>query len=82
MRYNFDEVIERRGFGSAKWDMVAPDVLPMFVADMDFRAAPPIIEAIREKMNHGVFGYGRDLEFPAVIKKWFHDEYGTVIEED
>ncbi|MDR2418686.1 MAG: aminotransferase class I/II-fold pyridoxal phosphate-dependent enzyme [Treponema sp.] len=82
MRYNFDEFIERRGSGSVKWDTAVSDVLPMFVADMDFRAPPPIIEAILEKVDHGIFGYGRDPEFPAVIKKWFQDEYGAGIEED
>jgi cystathionine beta-lyase len=82
MRYNFDEAITRRGFGSTKWDTVAEGVLPMFVADMDFRSAPPIIEAIRAKVDHGVFGYGRDPEFPGVIKKWFWDEYQAAIEED
>jgi cystathionine beta-lyase len=82
MNYNFDEVIPRRGSGSVKWDTAAEGVLPMFVADMDFRSAPPIIQAIREKVDHGVFGYGQDPEFPAVIKKWFQDEYQAAIEED
>ena len=44
-------------------------MLPILVADMDFRAVPLIIEAIRGKVYHGVFGYGRDPEFPVVIKK-------------
>jgi cystathionine beta-lyase len=82
MIYNFDEPIERRGFGSVKWDTVADDVLPMFVADMDFKPAPPIIDAVQKKLNHGVFGYGWDPEFPAVIKKWFQDEYRATIHED
>ncbi|MDR2747543.1 MAG: aminotransferase class I/II-fold pyridoxal phosphate-dependent enzyme [Treponema sp.] len=82
MRYDFDEPLERRGFGSVKWDTIAEGVLPMFVADMDFRSAPPITEAIREKIDHGIFGYGRDPEFPGVIKKWFQDEYQTAIQED
>jgi cystathionine beta-lyase len=82
MIYNFDKPLDRRGFGSVKWDAVAAGVLPMFVADMDFRSALPIIEAIQEKIDHGVFGYGRDPEFPGVIKKWFQDEYNATIQED
>jgi cystathionine beta-lyase len=54
----------------------------MFVADMDFRSSPQIIKAIRDKVDHGVFGYGRDPEFPGVIKKWFAQEYQVTIEED
>jgi cystathionine beta-lyase len=54
----------------------------MFVADMDFRSAPAIIEAIQKKIDHGVFGYGLDPEFPGVIKKWFQDEYNAAIQEN
>ncbi|WP_010257262.1 MalY/PatB family protein [Treponema primitia] len=82
MNYNFDEPLNRRGFGSTKWDTTAGDVLPMFVADMDFKSAPAIIEAIQAKLDHGVFGYGRDQEFPGVIKKWFQDEYKVTIKEE
>jgi cystathionine beta-lyase len=82
MIYDFDAPIERRGLGSVKWDTAGNGILPMFVADMDFRSAPPIIEAIRKKLDHGVFGYGRDPEFPGVIKKWFQDEYNATIQED
>ncbi|MDR3122851.1 MAG: aminotransferase class I/II-fold pyridoxal phosphate-dependent enzyme, partial [Treponema sp.] len=82
MRYDFDEPVERRGSGSVKWDTTEAGTLPMFVADMDFRSAPPVIAALREKIDHGVFGYGQDPEFPRVIKKWFQDEYQAAIEED
>jgi cystathionine beta-lyase len=82
MQYDFDEPIDRRGFGSAKWDTVSEDTLPMFVADMDFRSAPAIIEAVQKKINHGVFGYGRDPEFPGVIKRWFQEEYQITIQEE
>jgi cystathionine beta-lyase len=82
MIYDFDEFVDRRGFGSVKWDTVDAGVLPMFVADMDFRSAPPIIEAIQAKIDHGVFGYGRDPEFPGVLKKWFQEEYKALIQED
>ncbi|HEY1015461.1 MAG TPA: PatB family C-S lyase [Herpetosiphonaceae bacterium] len=58
MSTNFDEIIERRASGSEKWIHYPDDVLPMWVADMDFRSAPPIREALRQRVEHGVYGYG------------------------
>jgi cystathionine beta-lyase len=57
MSMNFDEIIERRTSGCAKWNYYAEDVLPMWVADMDFRVAPAISQALRQRVEHGVFGY-------------------------
>ena len=62
MEYNFDEVIDRRGTGSFKWDGVEfvfgdKDVLPMWVADMDFRIAKPITDAILNRAGHDIYGY-------------------------
>ena len=54
--YDFDTVVDRRNTGSLKWD-VAENELPMWVADMDFKTAPQIIDAISERVSHGVFGY-------------------------
>jgi cystathionine beta-lyase len=54
---DLDELVDRRGTHSMKWD-VAPGELPMWVADMDFRAAPEITEALARKVRSGVFGYG------------------------
>jgi cystathionine beta-lyase len=82
MQFNFDEPVERRGFGSVKWDTVREGVLPMFVADMDFRSSPQIMEALEAKVHHGIFGYGRDLEFTGIIKQWFQDEYKLTIKAD
>ncbi|MDR2634143.1 MAG: aminotransferase class I/II-fold pyridoxal phosphate-dependent enzyme [Treponema sp.] len=82
MRFNFDEMVDRRGFGSVKWDTLGEGTLPMFVADMDFRSSPQIIEALESKIRHGIFGYGQDPELPGIIKKWFQDEYHLSIEED
>ncbi|MCX7682792.1 MAG: PatB family C-S lyase [Anaerolineae bacterium] len=55
--YNFDQVIERRGTDSLKWCTYGDDVLPLWVADMDFRAPEPVIRALHERVEHGVFGY-------------------------
>lgn len=54
----FDRVIDRRDTESAKWNWYDEDVLPMWVADMDFRSPEPVIEALNERVNHGIFGYG------------------------
>ena len=58
--YDFDEIVPRRNTNSYKWDSApADDVLPLWVADMDFRTAPPVREALRRRVEHGVFGYTR-----------------------
>ncbi|SOC00201.1 cystathione beta-lyase [Rhodobacter sp. JA431] len=57
MTFDFDELVERRGSGAAKWDDTPADVLPMWVADMDFRTAPAVVEALHARVAHGVFGY-------------------------
>ena len=74
MKYDFDELVERRGTNCVKWDeSPSPDVIPLWVADMDFRAAPAIQEAIRKRAEHGVYGYNivPDSYYEAVIS-WFH----------
>lgn len=55
---NFDRVINRRGSESIKWNYYNEDVLPMWVADMDFQSPPAVLEALHERVDHGVFGYG------------------------
>jgi len=56
---NFDEIIDRRASGCEKWNLYAEDVLPMWVADMDFRVAPAISQALGQVVEHGIFGYAR-----------------------
>ena len=58
MQLDFDRVIDRRRTESNKWHKYPPDVLPLWVADMDFRSPEPVIRALRERVEHGVFGYG------------------------
>jgi len=56
--FDFDTPIDRRGTASEKWDRYAGrDILPLWVADMDFRSPPAVIEALRRRVGHGVFGY-------------------------
>jgi len=60
MPHDFDRIINRRGTNSAKWKLYGPDILPLWVADMDFPAPEPVQEALRRAVEHGIFGY----EFP------------------
>lgn len=58
MAFNFDEGIDRRHSDSSKWNKFGDEVLPMWVADMDFRSPPCILDALHQRVEHGVFGYG------------------------
>ncbi|MGC9397634.1 MAG: MalY/PatB family protein [Anaerolineae bacterium] len=58
MSFRFDELIPRRQTESVKWTVCDEDELPMWVADMDFRSPPPVLEALQDRVDHGVFGYG------------------------
>ena len=55
---DFDKVVERRGTGSSKWSKYGADILPMWVADMDFPSAPEIVDAIKSRLEHPCLGYG------------------------
>lgn len=72
---NFDEIIPRKDTNSYKWDSnpETENILPMWVADMDFKTAPAIIEALRRRVDHGIFGYTRvPDEYYSAITRWFH----------
>ena len=74
--YNFDQIVDRRNTESVKWDEF-PGKLPMWVADMDFKAAPEILEALQRRLDHGVFGYELvpDTYYEA-IAHWFRERHG------
>lgn len=57
MTIDFDKVVDRTNTSSLKWERFSAEVLPMWVADMDFQSAPEIIEALHQRIDHGVFGY-------------------------
>lgn len=59
MNFDFDTIVDRRGSDSGKWLHYGNDVLPMWVADMDFASPQPILDAVHARVDHGVFGYGR-----------------------
>lgn len=81
-QYNFDKLTQRRGTNSYKWDETDdPDVIPVWVADMDFETAPCIIKALQERVAHGIFGYTFVPEsyYEAVIN-WFSRRHGWRID--
>ncbi len=65
MPYDFDQLSDRRRAGSHKWNYYPEDVLPMWIADMDFESPRPVVEALRQKVEHGIFGY--ELPSPELI---------------
>ena len=73
MKYDFDELTERRGTNCVKWDeSPAEDVIPLWVADMDFRVAPAIQQALQQRVDHGVFGYNIVPEsYYETVISWF-----------
>ncbi|MGB7801273.1 MalY/PatB family protein [Buttiauxella sp.] len=76
MAFNFDEGIDRRHSDSSKWNKYSDEVLPMWVADMDFRSPPCIVDALHQRVEHGVFGYGtRPKALIDVIVKRMADLY-------
>ena len=84
MKYDFDEIIPRRGTNSYKWDSARDaDILPMWVADMDFRTAPPVVEALRKRVEHGIFGYVRVPDaYYAAVTNWFARRHDWQIEKE
>ena len=76
MQFNFDELIDRRSSGSIKWHYYNEDVLPMWVADMDFRSPQPVIDALQQRVDHGVFGYAHDVPgLKEAILSWLKEHY-------
>ena len=83
MDYHFDEYIDRKGTDNIKWDAAEPDVLPMWIADMDFKTAPAIQAALETRVAHGVFGYTLtpDRFFDAIIG-WWQKRHGYALQKD
>ncbi|MBQ6030287.1 MAG: pyridoxal phosphate-dependent aminotransferase [Oscillospiraceae bacterium] len=80
--YNFDHPASRLGTDSFKWD-VKENELPMWVADMDFEAPPEILDALRARLDHGIFGYPKltDNWYQSYID-WWRNRHGLTIEKD
>jgi cystathionine beta-lyase len=78
MDFNFDEIINRRNTDAIKWDAApATNVLPMWVADMDFKTASAVITALQNRVAHGIFGYTQTPpEFFTAIVNWWQHRHG------
>ena len=83
-QFDFDTVVPRRGSGCFKWDSNPSDhTLPMFVADMDFKVPEVVLEALRQRVDHGVFGYTWVPEaYYAAVAGWSERRYGFALEHD
>ena len=82
MTFDFDMPIDRRGTDSVKFDFAAehgydPDILPLWVADMDFQAPPCVRKALADRVEHGIFGY-TDVkdDYYAAVCNWFGSQFG------
>ena len=88
MKYDFDEIIERRGTNSAKWDFGPalfgnPEALPMWVADTDFRIPPAVQKALADRVGHGVFGYTlKDDGYGQSVTGWLKRRHGWVVDPE
>ena len=80
--YNFDQIIDRRNTSCVKYDNLAnvfgsTDILPMWVADMDFRLPDEILDEFHKRIDHGIFGYTDPLdEYFDAMNHWFSTRYG------
>ncbi|MEO7099289.1 MAG: PatB family C-S lyase [Luteolibacter sp.] len=82
MNFDFDTPITRRGTGCIKYDR-RPELDPFWVADMDFVSAPPILEALHQRVNHGVFGYAQPHEgLNEAVLAYLHDRRGASVPLD
>ena len=85
---NFDEAIDRRGTLSLKWDNPKngrglPDIIPLWVADMDFAPPPAVLEAIRRRAEHPIFGYTSPAgEYTEAVAAWYSRRQGLELAAD
>lgn len=87
-KYNFDEVINRKGTNSIKWDHLESkfgrdDLLPLWVADMDFKCPPPVVEAMKKVADHGIYGYVAPKEdYFKAVTGWMKRRFDWEIDPD
>ncbi len=86
-KYDFNTIISRKNTDSFKWDMIiklfGEDVLPMWVADMDFKTPKCVADAIKKRVEHGIFGYTfRSDEYYNTIVEWYKRSYNIEIERE
>ena len=90
MKYNFDEIIDRKNTNALKWEpsvlkdmFKSEDVLPLWVADMDFKCPKPVVDALVKRAEHGIYGYseGNENYYNAIVN-WYRNRHGWEIEKD
>ena len=96
-KYNFDEIIDRRGTDSVKWQFYESDgkmveyeeggpgeeILPLWVADMDFRSPPAVVDALVERARHGLFGYtGQSRDYNRAVVDWMAARRGWAVDPE
>ncbi len=86
--FNFDVMVDRHGSWCTQWDFVADrfghaDLLPFTISDMDFPTAPVVIDALQQRVNHGVFGYSRwqHTDFLSAISHWYQQRFQLTIDQ-
>jgi len=88
MKYNFDEIVCRKNNNAAKYDELGAkygreDLIPMWIADMDFRTAEPIMEAMRARLEQGIFGYvSRPDSYYQSVSEWFEKKHGWAVKSE
>ncbi len=83
MSFDFDVLVDRRGSGSTKWQKFPPEVLPMWVADMDFAAPGFVLEAISERLRHPILGYSdRPASLDEAFQAWLQGCFGWQVPEE
>ena len=83
MKHNFDELIDRKGTDCKKWDTYADDVIPMWIADTDFKCPKPVIDAMVKRAQHGIFGYPVNVKtFEQSIANWQKKRFDWNVDVD
>lgn len=88
MKYDFDTVVDRRGTSCLKYDFArergkSEDILPLWVADMDFRTAPEILERLEQAVHHGIFGYSDPKEgYFQAVSGWYEKQFGWAVKKE
>lgn len=83
MKHDFDELVDRRGTGCKKWDTYPGDVIPMWIADTDFRCPQPVIDAMVKRAQHGIYGYPDNYKtFEEAIVNWQKRRFGWDIKPE
>jgi cystathionine beta-lyase len=83
LRHDFDEPVDRKGTECKKWDTYGDDILPMWIADTDFKCPQPVIDALKKRVEHGIYGYPINCKvFEKSIAGWQKKRFGWDVDLD